>query len=303
MLRLAARCGAAVTVVQTAKFDTQRILDPQVQGTGYQEGPLYRRHLREYIAAQWSHRCAYCGKGAWEDRTAFELDHVVARSQDGADNVRNLVWSCRPCNQQKGDLPVKVFLAENPERRTDVLRQHRPPLAAAGQHAVICKALGERLETGGLKTTETSGADTAHARDVNGIAKSHTGDAACCKAQGAVTHLRQPVQLKSIGHGRRKQIKSLPVGPYLRWRHRKPAERRAAPCPGHAHHPNHVHGIRSGDRVRILTKTGWRNGTTSVEAARRRIHVRGNKQTFSTSKQAAVKKIAPRSGYATAIQS
>jgi 5-methylcytosine-specific restriction endonuclease McrA len=297
--RLAARSGAGTAVVQTAKFDTHRILNPQVQGTGYQHGPLYRRHLREYIAAQWSHRCAYCGKGDWEDRTAFNLDHVVPRSRGGADNIRNLVWSCRPCNEQKGEQPVDGFLRENPERLTAVLRRRQHPLAAAGQHAAICKALLHRLNASGLKTAETTGADTAHTREANGIAKSHADDAACCKAREPVRQLRRPLKLKSIGHGRRKQIKSLPVGPYLSWRHQKPAERRAAPCPGHAHHPNHVHGIRTGDMVRILTKTGWRNGRAGVEAGRGVVRVRTTNGAFTTTKTARVRKVARRNGYQT----
>ena len=110
--RLAERSGAAAVTIQTGKFDTHKILNPQIQGTGYQHGPLYRRHLREYVAAQWRHRCAYCGKGDWEDRTAFNLDHVKPRTAGGPDNIRNLVWSCRPCNQRKGDCPVEQFLRE-----------------------------------------------------------------------------------------------------------------------------------------------------------------------------------------------
>ena len=160
--RLASRSGASEVTVQTGKFDTHRILNPDVEGTGYQHGPLYRRHLRAFIAEQWNHRCTYCGKGDWEDATRFNLDHVVPRTAGGADNVRNLVWSCRPCNQLKGERPVEAFLRENPERLTAVLRARKAPLAAAGQHAAICKVLMQRLKAGGLKTTETTGADTAH---------------------------------------------------------------------------------------------------------------------------------------------
>ena len=297
--RLAARSGAGRAVVQTAKFDTHRILNPEVKGAGYQHGPLYRRHVRAFIAAQWKHRCAYCGNGDWEDKTRFNLDHVVPRTADGADNIRNLVWSCEPCNQRKGERPVHVFLRENPERRTAVLRQRGIPLAATGQHAAICQALLQRLEDAGLATAETTGADTAHARKVNGIGKTHADDAACCGATGRVAHLRRILGLKSIGHGRRKQIKSLPVGPYLRWRHQKPAVRQNTPCPGHARHPNHVHGIQTGDLVQLLTKNRWRTGTAAVRAGTGRIAVRTRAGAFSTARQTHVRRIARRNGYRT----
>lgn len=249
------------------------------------------------MAAQWDHRCAYCGKGDWENATRFNLDHVVPRSAGGADNVRNLVWSCQPCNQMKGERPVEAFLRENPERLTAVLRQRRIPLAAAGQHAAICKALTQRLKAAGLKTTEPTGADTAHTRNANAITKSHANDAACCDAQGPVTQLRQPLGLKSIGHGRWKQIKSLPAGPYLRWRHQTPSVRRATPCPGHAQRPNHAHRIRTGDIVQVLSKNRWIHGRAAVTTARDRISVRTKTRTMSTTKANRARKIAPKNGY------
>ena len=297
--RLASQSGAAEVTVQTGKFDTHRILNPQVEGAGYQHGPLYRRHLRAFIAEQWNHRCAYCGKGDWEDATRFNLDHVVPRIAGGADNVRNLVWNCQPCNQLKGDRPVEAFLRENPERLTAVLRQRRVPLAAAGQHAAICKTLKRRLKTAGLRAAETTGADTAHTRDANDITKSHANDAACCRARGPLTRLRRPAGLRSIGHGRRKQIKGLPVGPCLRWRHQTPSIRRETPCPGHARHPNHVHGIRSGDLVQVLSKNQWIHGRAAVAAASGRVSVRTRTRSVSTTKATRVRKIAPGNGYRT----
>ena len=295
--RLAERSGASTACIQTGKFDTHKILDPSVAGKGYQQGPLYRRHLREYIATQYNHRCVYCGKGDWEDATRFNLDHVVPRSAGGVTNIRNLVWNCQPCNQRKGDRPVREFLRQNPERLDRVLRQRPVPLAAAGQYAAICRTLVRRLEDSGLQTSETTGADTAHARSAAGIVKTHANDAACCGSSGGVDGLRTPTTLKAVGHGRRKQIKSLPVGPYLTWRHQKPAKRRATRCPGHARHPNHVHRIRTGDTVRILTTNGWKKGEAQVEAASGRIRVRTSQARFSTSKAAHIRRIAPANGY------
>jgi len=295
--RLAQRSGASAACIQTGKFDTHKILDPSVSGKGYQQGPLYQRHLREYIATQCNHRCVYCRKGDWEDATRFNLDHVVPRSAGGATNIRNLVWSCQPCNQRKGDRPVREFLRQNPERLNAVLRKRAVPLAAAGQYAAICRALVRRLKDSGLETSETTGADTAHARSAAGIVKTHANDAACCGSSGEIDSLRTPTTLKAVGHGRRKQIKSLPVGPYLAWRHQKPATRRATPCPGHARHPNHVHRIRTGDTVRILTTDGWKKGEAQVEAGHGRIRVRTSQTRCSTSKAAHIKRIAPANGY------
>ena len=295
--RLAQRSGAGGAVVQTAKFDTQKILDPAIQGTEYQQGPLYRQHVRAYIAEQWKHRCAYCGKGNWEDATRFNLDHVSPRAHGGPDNVRNLVWACRPCNQKKADRPVAEFLQEHPERLTRVLGNKRVPLAAAGQHAAICKTLLQRLRAAGLATAETTGADTAYARREAGLEKSHANDAACCRSSGRIGQPRKAARLNATGHGRRKQIKGLPIGPYLAWRHRKPTEHRKEPCPGHAHHPNIVHGVRTGDTARVRKNGRWVQGRAQVAAATGRVRVQTQGKTASTSKPDRIERVAPRYGY------
>lgn len=236
-------------------------------------------------------------QGRLGDATRFNLDHVVPRSAGGATNIRNLVWSCQPCNQRKGERPVREFLRENPERLDRVLRQRPVPLAAAGQYAAICRTLVRRLKDSGLETSETTGADTTHARSAAGILKTHANDAACCGSSRGLDSLRTPATLKAAGHGRRKQIKSLPVGPYLTWRHQKRATRRATPCPGHARHPNHVHRIRTGDTVQILTTDGWKKGEALVEAGRGRVHVQTSQARCSTSKATRIRRIAPANGY------
>ena len=297
--RLAERSGAGTVVVQDSKFDTQKILDPGIQGTEYQQGPLYKTHLRAYIAEQCRHRCAYCGKGTWKTQSRFELDHIVPVSKGGPTNVRNLVWACRPCNQAKADTDLETFLKANPERSTESFHRtrKRTPLAAAGAMAWLCQTLLKRLKNRGLTVETTTGADTAYTRKQLGFQKNHADDAACCRSARPVTQLRRPAKLKAVGHGRRKQIKSLPETEYLRWRLKPPAERRKIPCPGHAHHPNVVHGIRTGDLIEILGPKGTVRGRAQVEASRKRVHVKNAKRSASTSQKARLRRIAPRNGY------
>ena len=297
--RLAERSGASAAVVQNSKFDTQKVLDPTIRGKEYQQGPLYQTHLRAYIRELWGHRCAYCGKAAWESRTRFEIDHVVPRSKGGPTNVGNLVWACRACNQAKADKNLNTFLAEDPERSTAVLKRahRRKPLAAAGAIAWICQTLVKRLQNRSLIVRTTTGADTAHTRKQLGISKNHADDAACCGTQRPVTQLREPARLKTVGHGRRKQIKGLPETPYLRWRLKPRHERRQVPCPGHAHHPNTVHGVQTGDLVKVFGTRGWVQGRAQVKAARNRVTVKSPSRTASSSRASYVRRLAPKNGY------
>ena len=297
--RLAARSGATTVVLQDSKFDTQKVLNPGIHGKEYQHGPLYKSHLREYVAEQWKHQCAYCGKADWKDHTRFELDHVVPQSRNGPTNIGNIVWACHPCNHAKSDSDLETFLEKNPNRSTAVRTREnlRPPLAAAGNMAWICQTLRSRLGARELKIRRTTGADTAHRRRELGITKNHANDAACCGSRRPVTQLRLPPDLKAVGHGRRKQIKSLPVGKYLAWRHQPPAERRKTPCPGHARHPNTVYGVGSGDLVHIRRGKKWVKGRAQVTAGVKRVAVRFKQRSVSTSQKDHVQLIAPRNGY------
>ena len=252
--RLAGVTNPEQIVVETGKFDTHKILRPGIKGVEYHQGPLYQSNTRAYIAQQWGHRCAYCGAKDWKSSKHFNLDHVVPRSAGGPTNIRNLVWACRPCNEKKGSRPVEEFLRSKPATLKTIQTRHekRPPLAATGMYAWICKTLVSRIQDAGLTAVETNGADTAATRKACGVPKSHANDAACCDAEHPVTRLRTPLRLKAVGHGRRKQAKALPKREYMHWRHLAPAERKRTPCPGHAVHPNHVNGVRTRDLAAIL---------------------------------------------------
>lgn len=62
---------------------------------------------KENIYKQLNGRCAYCGKGmTLKDATR---DHVVPKSKGGGNNVKNLLPTCKKCNQMKGDMSLDKF--------------------------------------------------------------------------------------------------------------------------------------------------------------------------------------------------
>ena len=292
--------GAQSVTVQTGKFDTHKILRPGIKGIEYQQGPLYKTHTRAYVAEQWNHRCAYCDAKDWEAARPFNLDHVAPVSAGGPTNIRNLVWSCRRCNQRKGTSSVEDFLKDDPPRLEKISKTttgSAAPLAAAGVYAQVCKQVVKRVRGAGVKVEETSGADTSVARACFKVAKTPANDAACCRATKPVSRLREPARLKAVGHGRRKQAKGLHKAEYTAWRHLKPAERKRTPCPHHAVRPNHVNGIRSGDIVELLHGHKWIRGRAQVEAGSKRVHISTTATKCSTSKPSRMRRIAPRNGY------
>ena len=297
--RLAGFTSPSSVVVESGKFDTRKILEPDVEGVEYQQGPLYQSHIRAYVAQQWAHRCAYCGTKDWESARSFNLDHIVPRSAGGPTNIRNLVWSCQKCNQQKGSRNIQEFLSSRPEvlERIQSRSDKARPLAATGMYAQVCQLLVRRLREAGLTVVETTGADTAANRKAYEVPKSHANDAACCGANRRVTRLRTPLKVKAVGHGRRKQAKALPKAKYTAWQQLPPAKRRRTACPGHAIHPNNVNGIRTGDLAAILRNGVWTTGRAQVEAGTHRVAINTTSGRISTSKAAATRRLATRNGY------
>ena len=63
-----------------------------------------RKISRKALFARDGHRCAYCGSSG-----RLTLDHVVPRSRGGDSVWENVVTSCAPCNQRKGNrLPEEL---------------------------------------------------------------------------------------------------------------------------------------------------------------------------------------------------
>ena len=56
---------------------------------------------RRHVFARDGYRCQYCGDR--QPVSALTFDHVIPRSHGGPTNWTNIVTSCVPCNQYKGD--------------------------------------------------------------------------------------------------------------------------------------------------------------------------------------------------------
>ncbi|CAL9285753.1 MULTISPECIES: HNH endonuclease [unclassified Streptomyces] len=94
----------------------------------------FRRHApwsRRGVLARDRHRCAYCG------RRATTVDHVVPRSQGGADSWLNTVASCAEDNHRKAD--------RTPEEAGMPLL-HRPFVPSPADAMLLSLRAGERAE-------------------------------------------------------------------------------------------------------------------------------------------------------------
>lgn len=96
--------------VEAVRFDTQLMDNPDIEGIEYQQGTLQGTEVKEYLLIKHEHTCQYCG-GASND-AVLEIEHKVPRSRGGSSSIRNLTLACHTCNQLKGSLTPKEWLAE-----------------------------------------------------------------------------------------------------------------------------------------------------------------------------------------------
>lgn len=95
-------CPISKIAVETVRFDTQLLENPDISGAEYQQGTLYGTELREYLLYKSKHTCQYC-HGLSEDKI-LELEHMVSKRNGGSDRLKNLTIACHACNQEKASL-------------------------------------------------------------------------------------------------------------------------------------------------------------------------------------------------------
>ncbi|RZN62810.1 MAG: HNH endonuclease, partial [Methanonatronarchaeia archaeon] len=82
-------------IVEVAKFDTQKMENPEIKGKEYQHGTLHGYNIKHYLLEKFNYECIYCGA----KDTPLEVEHIVPKSRGGSDRVDNLTISCHDCNQ------------------------------------------------------------------------------------------------------------------------------------------------------------------------------------------------------------
>lgn len=83
-------------IAEVAAFDIQKIKDPDIEGTDYQQGEqLNFWNIREYVLFRDGHICQCC-KGRSKDRI-LNVHHIESR-KTGGDTPNNLITLCETCH-------------------------------------------------------------------------------------------------------------------------------------------------------------------------------------------------------------
>ena len=151
-------------VIEVASFDIQKIKNPDISGTDYQNGEQSGfLNVREYVLYCDGHKCVHC-KGKSKDRR-LHVHHKESR-QTGGDRPDNLVTLCETCHDKhhKGEI---------------VLKHARPAKGFKAETfmTMVRWRLVEQLRALGFNVRVTYGYETKSRRIALDLDKSHVNDA------------------------------------------------------------------------------------------------------------------------------
>jgi len=194
--RLKKLCPIGYISYENAKFDTQLMRNPEINGVEYQQGTLRGYEVREYLLEKFGRKCCYCGK----ENVPLEVEHIIPKSRGGTDRVDNLCLACHDCNQRKGSKTAEEFgYSHIQEMVKKTLKDASVVNATRWKVYEVLKQTGLDVECG-------TGARTKMNRIRLDLPKTHYFDA-CCVGESTTNHLyfktKEVLFIKAKGRGSR----------------------------------------------------------------------------------------------------
>jgi len=152
-------------VVETAAFDIQKINNPSISGSEYQQGEqLDFFNVREYVLFRDNHTCQHC-KGKSKDKV-LNVHHIESR-KTGGDSPNNLITLCETCHKayHRGEFELNV-------KRGKSFRD-------AAFMGIMRWGFYDRLKNIYPNVSMTFGYITKNTRTTNNLPKEHYVDARC----------------------------------------------------------------------------------------------------------------------------
>ena len=152
-------------VVEIASFDIQKINNPIISGSEYQQGEqLDFFNVREYVLFRDNHICQHC-KGKSKDKV-LNVHHIESRKA-GGDSPNNLITLCETCHKayHRGEFELNV-------KRGKSFRD-------AAFMGIMRWKLYDRLKNIYPNVSMTFGYITKNTRITNNLPKDHYVDARC----------------------------------------------------------------------------------------------------------------------------
>lgn len=195
-------------IVETAAFDIQKIKNPEIQGTQYQQGEqLDFWNVREYVLFRDNHTCQFC-KGKSKDKV-LNVHHIESR-KTGGDAPNNLITFCEYCHKQYH--LGKIKLPSNIRRGASFKN--------AAFMGIMRWSFYERLKAMYPYVNMTYGYMTKNTRIENKLPKEHYVDARCISKNPLAKPLGYYYLQKKVRcHNRQIHKRTIAKGGYRKLNH------------------------------------------------------------------------------------
>jgi len=171
------------TIIEVANFDIQKIINPEIAGTDYQQGSMYQyQNMRSYLMAREKGKCQLCGKDFKGQPS--HIHHCKQKSASGSNRPENLVILHKACHKKLHKQGLKLPKPKSYKSNTFM--------------SIIHKRFWQDVDD--LKITY--GFETFIKRNELGLEKSHATDAFVI-ADGTSQKRSRAVKVKQVHRNNR----------------------------------------------------------------------------------------------------
>ena len=150
--------------IEVGKFDTAKMINPDIQGVDYQHGQTYGYYdVRYFVFARDKYTCQVCKKKG----KILHTHHIVYRSEGGTDRADNLITVCSNCHTSENHKPGGILWKWMKERKK-VKQYKEPPFMNTLRIRTFRKYPNAEI---------TYGSETSHKRKELCLEKTHYNDA------------------------------------------------------------------------------------------------------------------------------
>lgn len=221
--------------IEVGKFDTAKLINPNIQNEEYQQGNLYDyENVKSYIITRENNKCQICGKEY--DGTGWHLHHIKQRKDGGSNRVDNLALVHEQCHKDfhLGKFPKFKFKKCKDYKETTFMN-------------ILRQQIFKRV-----KCNITYGCYTKVNRNKLELEKTHYNDAIAIS--GITEIIENPnewLKIKQFRKKKRSLHESIP---------RKGRKQKNISQKRNSKNTKYSNGFYLNDKVKVFNKIGWISG-------------------------------------------
>ena len=228
--------------IEVGKFDTAKMINPNINGVEYQQGKTYGYYdERYYVFERDNYTCQCCGK----KNKILQTHHIIYRSNGGTNRVDNLITVCTDCHTTKAHKKGGVLYKWQEERKK-VKQYKEPPFMNILRRRIIKRYPNAHITYGSITTPK---------RKELGLSKTHYNDAIIISG---INEIKENTKDWLLIKQFRKKKRSLHEATARKGRKTPNREQKR-----NSKNTPHYKGFYLNDKVEILGNIGYISGFTN----------------------------------------